>query len=348
MAQIIELLNTGSGMQMSGVYIHQDEHPQKVFERAMAEYIGFGAAMLCQSGYTANVGLMEFLNNDYMEQKPIFYFDMFAHMSFLKGVNSAQGKVMFFRHNNPNSLEKTIRKNAGRPGIIVVDSIYSIQGTIAPLDDIEKIAREYGCILVVDESHSLGVFGSDGSGLCQKFQIQPDFITASLAKTFAFQGGIVFAKNNQIGDAFRFISNPAIFSSIPAPYVSSRGLETLKIVREESVRREKLYYNSEYLRSNFRLLGYDIGATQSQIISMVIGSEELTVYVRDLLEKNKIFTSLFTTPATPKNKALIRMSVNSGLAQEDLDYILKIFDMNRINFKPRDWPEPKKKLGVLA
>ena len=186
MAQIVELLNTGSGMQMSGVYIHQEEHPQKVFERAMAAYTSLGAAVLCQSGYTANVGLMEFLNNDYMEDTPPFYFDMFAHMSFYKGVNSAQGEVIFFRHNNPDSLEKTIRKNGERPGVIVVDSIYSVQGTIAPLYDIQKISRKYGCILVVDESHSLGVFGPGGAGLCKEFQIEPDFITTSLAKNLIF------------------------------------------------------------------------------------------------------------------------------------------------------------------
>ena len=162
---------------------------------------------------------------------------------------------------------------------------------------------------------------------------------------------MVFSLNNQIGDAFRFISNPAIFSSVPAPYVSSRGLETLKIIQEESARRDKLLYNSEYLRSNFRMMGFDIGDTESQIISMIIGSEELTVYVRDVLdvlEKNKIFTSLFTTPATPKNKALIRMSINSGLAQEDLDYILNVFEANRESFRVKDWPGQKKKLRVLV
>ena len=347
-AQIAEIANTGSGMQMSGVYVHRADHLQKKFEYAMAEFVGAGDAVLCQSGYDANIGLIELLNNSYYaaDMKPIFYFDIFAHMSLRKGVDSVNGEIINFRHNNYESLEKAIQKNSSRPGVIVIDSIYSIQGTVAPLKKIEEISKKYGCILVVDESHSLGVYGPNGAGLCRKTGIKPDFISASLAKAFAFQGGIVFCKEKSHSMPFRFTSNPAIFSSVPAPSVSARGLETLSIIQTEEKKRERLQYNSKFIREALINEGYDIGGSESQIIPLVIGTEENTARVRDTLEKLNIYTSIFTRPATTKNRSLIRLSVHSDLTQADLDYLIKVFREKKEILYMLNWSGQKRTVAA--
>ncbi len=221
-----------------------------------------------------------------------------------------------------NSLENLIIKH-GR-GIIVVDSIYSTIGDACPLVDVADLATRYGCALVVDESHSLGTHGPKGAGLVAKFGLsdQVHFITASLAKTFAARAGIIFCSKN-IGKCFPYVAHPTIFSSTLLPYEIAGLQATLELILNSDEKREKLRRNAAYLKDGLTSLGYPI-ASMSQIVSLEGGKEEATEQIRDVLEARGIFGSVFCTPATPKNRSLLRLSVNSDLTLTQLNQILSV------------------------
>lgn len=314
-AQVNSLMKKDRDAVMSAVFLH-DNSIQRNFEFEMAQYVGYEKAILCQSGWSANVGLMQVI----ADRETTVYIDFFAHMSLWEGIKSAGAKAIPFRHNSANSLEKLIQKNGS--GIIVVDSVYSTLGDICPLKDVADIASRYGCVLVVDESHSLGTHGPNGSGLVADLGIteQVHFITASLAKTFASRAGIVLCSSS-VGDWFSYVSFPAIFSSALLPYEIAGLAATLETVKASDQRREKLMFKSKYLREGLRKIGILI-ASESQIISLEGGREEVTEKIRDELEARNIFGSVFCDPATPKNRSLVRFSINSEVSIFELNQII--------------------------
>lgn len=318
-AQVNSLKKKNRDAVMSAVFLHEDSM-QRNFEAEMAQYVGYEKAILCQSGWAANVGLMQAI----ADKDTNIYIDFFAHMSLWEGIKSSGAKAIPFRHNSANSLENLIKKNGS--GIIVVDSVYSTLGDISPLKDIASLAARYGCVLVVDESHSLGTHGPKGSGLVAELGItdQVHFITASLAKTFASRAGIVLCSKS-LGDWFPYVSFPAIFSSALLPYEISGLIATLDAVKNSDKRREELMFKSKHLRDGLRKLGILI-VSESQIISLEGGREEVTENIRDELEARNIFGSVFCDPATPKNRSLVRFSVNSEVSICELDKIISACD----------------------
>ncbi|MDF5331803.1 aminotransferase class I/II-fold pyridoxal phosphate-dependent enzyme, partial [Vibrio parahaemolyticus] len=159
---------------MSAIFL-QDDESKPVFETQLASFVGMPSCLLSQSGWAANVGLLQTICAPNI---PV-YIDFFAHMSLWEGARIAGAQIHPFMHNNTSHLRKQISRHGS--GIIVVDSVYSTIGTIAPLRDIYEIAQEFDCGLVVDESHSLGTHGPQGAGILQGLGLthKVDFITVS-------------------------------------------------------------------------------------------------------------------------------------------------------------------------
>ena len=164
---------------MSSSFLQNDSMIRHL-EKRMAEYVGYQKAMLFTSGWTANIGLMEAI----ADEDTNVYIDFFTHMSLWEGIKTCGAKPFAFRHNDIAHLERLIKQNG--PGIILVDSVYSTLGTLCPLVEIANITEKYGCAFVVDESHSLGLFGIQGAGLVAELNLsnKVHIITASLAKAF--------------------------------------------------------------------------------------------------------------------------------------------------------------------
>ncbi|NBX53021.1 MAG: quorum-sensing autoinducer synthase [Proteobacteria bacterium] len=317
-AQEKEIKNQHNKVIMSAVFMGENTL-KGVFEKEMAEYLGYESTILCQSGWAANVGLLQAI----AEKDIPIYIDFFAHMSLWEGIRVANAKPVAFLHNNIAHLEKMLKKNG--PGIILIDSLYSTIGDIAPIVQISKLSQQYKCIFVVDESHSVGTHGHKGSGLVRELGLtnQVDFITLSLAKTFAGRAGLI-ACSQRFAGYFPYISFPAIFSSALLDHEIAGLRATLEVIKESDNLREDLKIKSSYLRKELKQLGYKV-ESQSHIVSIESGNEERTETLRDALEERNIFGSVFCSPATPKNRALIRLSVNSKLSYDQLDYIIKCF-----------------------
>ena len=335
--QIRVLETIGKEMVMSAVYLFEGSE-KSVFEKNMADYAGFENAILCQSGWAANVGLLQVIADVGV---PV-YIDMFAHMSLWEGIKAAGAYAVPFRHNDIGHMERLIQQHG--QGITIIDSLYSTIGDIAPLDDFIDVTERYGCVSVVDESHSLGGYGYKGAGLIHERgrTDRGHFITASLAKAFAGRAGIIFSSSH-FARFFPYMAYPAIFSSTLLPHEIAGLQATLEVISNADDRRVQLHENSRFFREGLDTLDYNI-TSQSYIVSIESGLESDTEMLRDALEEHNVFGSVFLAPATPKNRSLVRFSLHSGMSTVELEYVLKVCDEIRDKTGMWNWKSTKKKV----
>lgn len=302
---------------MSAIFL-QDEQSKPAFETELANYVGMESCLLSQSGWAANMGLLQTICPP---GTPV-YIDFFAHMSLWEGIRAAGALAHPFMHNNMNHLRKQLERHGS--GIVVVDSVYSTIGTIAPLRDIYEMAQEFDCAVVVDESHSLGTHGENGAGLVHALGLtnQVDFITVSLAKTFAYRAGAILGPK-QLSETLPFVAYPAIFSSTVLPQEVVRLEKTLEVIKGAEDKREALFKSAKSLTTGLKRIGFNI-RSESQIVALECGSEKNTERVRDFLEERDVFGAVFCRPATGKNKNIIRFSVNADMTPRDIDHVLTV------------------------
>ena len=302
---------------MSAIFL-QDEESKPAFETELASYVGMESCLLSQSGWAANIGLLQTICPP---DTPV-YIDFFAHMSLWEGIRAAGAIAHPFMHNNMSHLRKQLERHGS--GVIVVDSVYSTIGTIAPLRDIYEMAQEFDCAVIVDESHSLGTHGENGAGLVQALGLtnQVDFITVSLAKTFAYRAGAILGPK-QLSDTLPFVAYPAIFSSTVLPQEVIRLEKTLEVIKGAEDKRKALFERAKSLTTGLKRIGFNI-RSESQIVALECGNERNTERVRDFLEQRDVFGAVFCRPATGKNKNIIRFSVNADLTPRDIDHVLTV------------------------
>jgi CAI-1 autoinducer synthase len=263
-------------------------------------------------------------------------------MSLWEGVLAAGAKAVPFFHNDVEHLQKQI-ENFG-PGVVVVDSVYSTSGSVCPLMDLVRVGNQNGCVLVVDESHSLGTHGPNGEGMVASMGLASEvhFRTASLAKAFAGRAGFITC-STRFADYFKCESRPAIFSSTLLAHEVAGLDATLTIIEKDKWRREKLNENANYLRGSLDEMGYNLNESTSQIISLEAGHERKTIELREALEDCGIFGAPFCAPATPKNRSLIRFSLNCNLNQSELDRVINVCYsiQDKVGFE--NWPSTRRK-----
>ncbi len=337
-AQARTLMEQGMGMLMSGSFLLNGSSPHRDFEMRLARFMHAEDGVLCQSGYAANTGLLQCIAD---EQTPV-YLDVLAHMSLWQGVRSAGAKAISFYHNDADHLQRQVLKYG--PGVIVVDSVYSTNGSVCPLRDIVAVGSALGCILVVDESHSLGTHGEQGEGLVASLGLadKVHFRTASLAKAFAGRAGFITC-SARFMEYFKCESHPAIFSSTLLPHEIAGLDATLSIIQKDAWRRERLHACSNYLRVHLNELGYNVQAGNAQIISLEPGPEPKLIQLRDALEAGGVFGAPFFPPATSKNRTLMRFSLNCGLSDGELKRIIEVCDSIRDEVKLNEWPSTRRR-----
>ncbi|BFM51355.1 alpha-hydroxyketone-type quorum-sensing autoinducer synthase [Marinomonas sp. THO17] len=322
---------------MSSIFLHGD-NPQLRFEQRMADFMQADETVLSQSGYNANIGLVQAIVEG--AEVPI-YVDMLAHMSLWDGTHYSKASVYPFRHNSVEHMAALVKKHG--PGLVMVDSVYSSNGSVCPLKELVDTAYDMGCLLLVDESHSLGTHGPQGRGLVVEYGLQDKvmFRTASLAKAFAGRAGIISCPKG-FADYLKCTANPSIFSSALLPYEIAGLNATLDLIMLADEKRKQLVLNANYLRQSLLGLGYNTTASKSQIIALEVGSEWLTTVLKDALEAKDVFGSVFCAPATAKNRALMRLSVNSALTINQLDKVIQVFKEIREDISLDKWRSTRK------
>lgn len=315
-AQARSLAGSQGGLLMSSVFLQQGSTQHRL-EAKMAAFMGAEDGILAQSGWAANVGLLQTI----AEPGVPVYLDMLAHASLWEGVQSAQAHGVPFPHNDAASLARQVARHGA--GIIVVDALYSTNGSIAPLHQMVEIAERSGSILVVDESHSLGTHGPRGAGLVVQLGLSErvHFRTASLAKAFAGRAGFITCSSHFKG-YFLSSSRPAIFSSCLLEHELAWFDAALDFIAGANARRAALHANARTVREGLRALGYNVDDGTEQIIALEAGPEPKTLVLRKALERRGIYGAVFCAPATAKNRSLVRLTLNSALTQEQIGRLL--------------------------
>lgn len=331
-AQVDALRKEQEFVVQSGVF-HLDQHPTRALELALAGWVGKDDGFICQSGYTANVGLLQAIAD---AQTPV-YLDTLAHMSMWEGVHAARAPAYGFRHNDPAHLARMIAEHG--PGIVAVDSVYSTTGALCRLPEIVDVAEEGGCMMLVDESHSLGTHGLEGAGLCVALGLSErvHFITASLAKAFAGRAGF-FTAPAHMRYYILCSSFPNIFSSSLLPHEVAGLAATLELIRQSDEARTRLQVHTQRLRASLSDLGYPIHQGSEQIIALEVGLECDTMALRDRLDERGVFGAMFCAPATSSKRAMVRLTLNAGLTASELDHVEAVAREIAPIVKPWDWP----------
>lgn len=331
-AQVDALCKEQEFVVQSGVF-HLNEHPTRALEMALATWVGKDDGFICQSGYAANVGLLQAIAD---AQTPV-YLDTLAHASLWEGAHAARAPAFAFRHNDTAHLARVIAKNG--PGIVVVDSVYSTTGARCPLVDLVEVAEQHGCMILVDESHSLGTHGPQGAGLCAALGLSErvHFITASLAKAFAGRAGF-FTAPAHMHHYILCTSFPNIFSSSLLPHEIAGLTATLALIRQSDDARSRLHGHTRRLRASLSELGYPIHQGSEQIIALEVGLECDTMVLRDRLEARNVFSAMFCAPATSSKRAMMRLTLNAGLMDSELDHVEAVAREIAPLVKPWEWP----------
>jgi 7-keto-8-aminopelargonate synthetase-like enzyme len=316
----------------SGVFLLQ-QHPTRALEKAICDWIGKEDGFVCQSGYAANVGLLQSIAD---ASTPVFL-DSLAHTSLWEGAHAARAPSHAFRHNDPDHLDRAMERKG--PGIVVVDSVYSTTGAMCPLQEMVEVTEKHGGMILVDESHSLGTHGPMGAGLCAELGLtdRVHFITASLAKAFAGRAGF-FSAPASMRYYILSSSYPNIFSSCLLPPEVAALRTTVGVLQRADAKRARLKALTVRMRKAIADLGYPIHQGTEQIISLEAGTETAAMQLRDELEKRGVFGAIFCAPATSRNRAMVRLTLNASLADAELDHVVSSLREIAPIVKPWDWP----------
>jgi len=342
-SEVAALKAGGHGDAVSRVWIHHEHDVIRDFERRVAALVKSEDVVLCSSGYTANVGLVQ----SFAARGAPVFLDMKAHISLHEGVVSAGAKPVLFRHNDPSSLERMLAANG--PGLVAVDALYSTDGDLAPLKELVEICERHGAALIVDETHSFGTQGPKGAGLAVAAGLaeRVHFRTVGLSKAVASRGGFI-ACSRRNAEYFRYESLPAIFSTSVMQHEVAGFDAVLDILESEEWRRINLHANHAYLKAGLDKLGYNVEASKTQIIALEAGDICQTTMLRDALESRGVFGAIFFPPATPEKRCLIRFTLNSGLGRSDLDRIIEVCADIREEVGMAEWRSTRRKAQDAA
>ncbi|KAG0196343.1 hypothetical protein BGX28_010264, partial [Mortierella sp. GBA30] len=282
-------------------------------ERDLGQYYG-KECVLAQSGYAANSGLMHAICTPGMH----VYVDKYTHASFLEGLRSVGTNVHVCPHNDTASMESQITKYGS--GLIIIESLYSNSGSFCPITTILELKHKYGCVLVVDESHSLGIYGKHGYLHMLGIDKEVDFITASLAKAFCTRAGIILGGNAVF---IKENSWSYVFSSSLTGEEVVRIESTLEVIKGADDRREKLMVASHSLREGLARVT-DVVKTHipSPIICLDFDCEEKAAALHRYLASKGIVAAPFIWPARPRKRPTLRITVHSGVTSLDVTAII--------------------------
>ena len=296
-------------------------------EFAIAKYLGTEAAILFNSGYDANIGAISAL----MTGDTVIFSDELNHASIIDGCQLARAKTVIYKHNNMQDLEKKLKKiGTGKKRyskkFIITDTIFSMDGDLAALQELTELAAHYDAFVMVDEAHAVGVFGDSGGGVVEFLGVEDkiDIRMGALSKAFGTTGGYI-AGSNELIDYLRNRARSFIYTtSLPAPVLAS-GLAAIEIVRLEPELRAKLWANIEYFKKALDDYGFNTMSSSSQIIPILIGSIEDTMAFSRYLFETGIFVTGIRPPTVPPGKCRIRTTMMANHSKSDLESVVKIF-----------------------
>ncbi|MDE6531958.1 MAG: aminotransferase class I/II-fold pyridoxal phosphate-dependent enzyme [Muribaculaceae bacterium] len=288
----------------------------KELESKIAAYVGKEDAMLFSTGFGVNLGVVSTLTG----REDYVIIDEQDHASIIEGRRLSFSNYLKYRHNDMESLEAQLKKcDPDKVKLIVTDGVFSMEGDVANLPEIVRLAKQYNASVMVDEAHGIGVFGKGGRGTCDHFGVTDDvdLIMGTFSKSFASLGGFI-ATDKSVTNFLRHHTRAYIFTASITPASTAAASAALDIMIAEPERQEHLWKITNYALDEFRKLGCEIGNTSTPIIPLFIRDDYKTFQVtRDLLDEG-VFVNPVVTPAVAPQDTLIRYSLMATHTEEQV------------------------------
>ncbi|HZI99820.1 MAG TPA: pyridoxal phosphate-dependent aminotransferase family protein [Gemmatimonadaceae bacterium] len=291
-------------------------------EVELAKLVDKPAALVFPTGYQANLGVISALAGP----GDVLLIDKLNHASMVDGATLSGAEVVRFRHGDLAHLEARLNRAVGRPKMVIVDGVFSMEGDLADIPRIADLCDAHSARLVVDDAHGIGVFGETGAGTCEHFSAthRVDLIVGTFSKSFASIGGFV-AGDEPVISYLRHNARSLIFSaSIPASACAT-VLTAIEIMREEPERRARLWQNARRMQRELSALGFDTFGSESPIVPVIVGGTLRTFEFWKRLLDAGVFTNPVIAPAVPATSGRIRTSYMATHTDSQLDFVLEAF-----------------------
>ena len=280
--------------------------------------------MIFSTGYAANLGMLTAL----CSAKDTVLLDSDAHASLYDGCQMSGAKVFRFRHNDTGSLEKRLQRlgDGARDCLIVIEGLYSVLGDCAPVTEIVNLKQRYGAFLLIDEAHSLGLFGERGCGIAEQAGVldQVDFVVGTFSKSLGAMGGFCASPHAEL-ELVRYVSRPFIFTASSSPATVATTHEALRQLRKRPELWEAIWRNANRLYAGLKKHGFVVGPQPSPVVAVQFGAKkEATAFWKRLLEAG-VYTNLMIPPASPDRHSYLRCSVSAAHTEEEIECIIRAF-----------------------
>lgn len=293
----------------------------KKLEARLAKYVGKEDAMIYSTGFGVNLGVVSTLTG----REDYIILDEQDHASIIEGRRLSFSTPLKYKHNNMESLEEQLRRcKPDKVKLIVTDSVFSMEGDVANLPELVRLAKQYDATVMVDEAHGIGVFGEGGRGVCNHYGVAKDvdLIMGTFSKSFASLGGFI-ATDKSITNFLRHHSRSYIFTASITPAATAAANAALDIMLSEPERQKHLWDITNFALENFRAMGCEIGNTSTPIIPLFIRDDYKTFHItRDLLDRG-VFVNPVVTPAVAPHDTLIRYSLMATHTKEQVEHSLE-------------------------
>lgn len=293
-------------------------------EHELAEFFNRRGAIVFSTGYVANLAMLSTL----VGSGEIILLDADCHASIYDGCRMGGAEVHRFRHNDPQDLEKRLRRLEKRNTtvLVVVEGLYSMLGDRAPLAEIMAVKEKYGAYLLVDEAHSLGVLGANGRGLAEEAGVEDgvDFVVGTFSKSLGAIGGFCVSNHPEL-DLVRYASRPYVFTASSSPSVIASTRMALNLMQKRPELQQQLWDNANKLYNKLIDLGFAVGPEPSPIVAVNLNDKAEAFALWSGLLEQGVYVNLVLPPATPDGNCLLRSSVSAGHTPEQMERICDAF-----------------------
>jgi glycine C-acetyltransferase len=293
-------------------------------EAALAEFLGTEDAILYSSCFDANGGLFETI----LTAEDAIISDELNHASIIDGVRLCKAQRLRYRNADMGDLEARLQEASGaRVRLIATDGVFSMDGVIAPLAEVCDLAERYDAMVMVDDSHSVGVLGESGRGTHEHCGVlgRIDILTGTFGKALGGASGGYTAARKEVVATLRQRSRPYLFSNSLAPMIAAASLEALRLLSDSRELVDRLHENTAYFRRGIASLGLTIGGADHAIVPVMLGDARLAKEMASALLADRVYVVGFSYPVVPKDMARIRVQVSAAHSREDLDLALEAF-----------------------
>ncbi|MAU74462.1 MAG: aminotransferase class I/II-fold pyridoxal phosphate-dependent enzyme [Candidatus Poseidoniaceae archaeon] len=294
-------------------------------EKKVAEFKKVESSLIYSAGYTVNVGLIPTLVSG---PQDVIISDELNHGSIIDGVRLTKASRGVYAHNDMGELEAVLRQHQdSERKLIITDGVFSMDGDMAPLDEIHKLAEQYDAMIYVDDCHGEGVLGDGGAGIVDHFKLQGkvDFEVGSFSKALGVQGGILAGSEMTRNHALNH-SRSWLLSGSQPPGVAAAQKAAVEVLMEEPEHHQRLWQNTNYFRKELQNLGFDTGVSTTPIIPVMCGESSVAKSMTNSLAKHGVMAGAIVFPMVARDKARIRTQMSAGLTRDDLNEVLSIFE----------------------